>query len=437
MTTTEHRGDVRQFQGGEEAFVWGLDRDTGHPWYLSAGRAHLDRALVNEAITCPLLSCRARLTTVSRTRTDGRDGLRHYAAGGNHSGETLDHATACAAVEAWLRITHPHATITREAVSPDGSRRADVLATNDAGQSIAFEIQYSAITVDQWRQRHDSYTRQGIVDIWLWGHRGHNFHPHGLDQVELTAAQRAAVDAGTPVLFINPENTTVAIAFTLEAPLGPDGRPTALRLPSLAVADRAHLELADLHTLRLTPHRGVTSPRLRELRDNTTAIALHNSAIRARLADFAASQAARAAEALSVRKVDAATEHVHIRELLRTIGPGNRWGRSDAHDAIAAYLAGDHPSRVETYYPQPGSAPRLTRWQCVLYFELIAGRTSTFTKWDAVRAIKSAGVNMNQPDALRLVDGYCEHLTKAGYLEWARTHNGWPGYTPTTTGAWW
>lgn len=437
MTTTEHRGDVRQFQGGEEAFVWGLHHDTGHPWYLEPGRAHLDRALVNEAITCPVLSCRARLTTVSRTQADGRDGLRHYAAGGNHSGETLDHATACAAVEAWLRITHTHATITREAVSPDGSRRADVLATNEAGQSVAFEIQYSAITVDQWRHRHDSYARQGIVDIWLWGHRGHNFHPHGLDQVELTAAQRAAVDAGMPVLFINPENTTVAIAFTLEAPLGPDGRPTALRLPSLAVVDRAHLELVDLHTLRLTPHRGVTSRRLRELRDNTTVLTRHNTAVREHLAELAAAQAAQAAAALSARMRVASTEHAHIRKMLRTVGPANRWATSDAHDAVAAYVARDTPSRIESYYPHPDSAPRLIRWQCVLYFEQIAGCTATFTKWDALRTIRSAGVNMNQPNALRLVDDFCDLLIDSGHLEPARTRNDWPGYTPTVKGAWW
>lgn len=435
MTAAEHRGDVRQFQGGEEAFVWGLHHDTGHPWYLEPGRANLDRAIVNDSITCPVLSCRARLTTVSRTR--GRDGLRHYAAGGNHPRETLDHATACAAVEAWLRVTHPHATITREAVSPDRSRRADVLATNAAGQSIAFEIQYSALTADQWRQRHDAYARQGIVDVWLWGHRGHNFHPAGFEQVELTAAQRAVVNAGMPVLFINPETTTVAIAFHLEALLHANGYPTTRRLPSLAVVGHALLELVELDTMRLTPQRGVTSPRLRELRDTTAEVSRHNASIRADLTAAEAARATHAAEALSRRKVDAIADHARIRAMLATIGPGNRWGSSGAPDAIAIYLAEDTPSRIDSYLPQPWSEPRLTRWQCVLYFELIAGRTSPFTKWDALRAIKDAGVNMNQPNALRLIDDYCERLTYDGYLERVRTYNDWPGYTPTTKGAWW
>lgn len=437
MSSKPHRGDVRHFQGGEEAFVWGLRHDTERPWYLEPGRAHLDRALVNEAITCPVLSCRARLTTVSRARTGGRDGLRHYADGGNHPGETLDHATACAAVEAWLRVTHPHATITREAVSPDGSRRADVLATNAAGQSIAFEIQYSALTADQWRHRHDAYARQGIVDVWLWGHRGHNFHPAGVDQIELTAAQRAVVGTSMPVLFINPETATVAIAFHLEALLGDNGRPTSQRLPSLAVVDHAHLELTDLHTLRLTPHLGVTSPRLRELRDSTTSLALHNTAIRDHLAELAAAHAARAAEALALRKVTVSPEHERIRAMLATIGPGNRWGSSDAHDAIATYFANDTPSRIESYLPQPGSAPRLIRWQCVLYFALIAGHASTFTKWDALRTIKAAGVNMNQPNALRLIDDYCDRLIRVGHLTDARSYNDWPAYAPTAEGAWW
>lgn len=437
MSSTSHRSDVSQFQGGEEAFVWGLHRDNGRPWYLEPSRANLDRALVNETITCPVLSCRARLTTVSRARTGGRDGLRHYADGGNHPGETLDHATACAAVEAWLRDAHPQATITREAVSPDGSRRADVLATNDAGQSIAFEIQYSALTADQWKQRHDAYARQGIVDVWLWGHRGHNFHPAGFEQVELTAAQRAVVDAGMPVLFINPETRTVAIAFHLEALLDANGRPSTQRLHSLTVVDRAHLELAELDTLRLTPQRGVTSPRLRELRDSTAEVSRHNDAIRAELAAAEAARATQAAEALSLRKVDVAPQHARIRAMLATIGPRNRWGSSDAHDAIAAHLASDTPSRIDSYLPQPESEPRLIRWQCVLYFEMIAGHASSFTKWDALRTIKAAGVNMNQPNALRLIDDYCDRLTRAGYLTHTRSYKDWPAYAPTTKGAWW
>jgi hypothetical protein len=240
-----------------------------------------------------------------------------------------------------------------------------------------------------------------------------------------------------PALFINPETRTVAIAYRLEALLGEDGRPTAQRVPSLAVFDRAHLELMELDTFRLTPQRGVTSPRLRELRDSTAEVSLRSDAVREHLAAAAAARAAHEAEALSLRKVDAAIQHTHIRALLALIGPRNRWVSSDAHDAIAVYLAGETPSRVESYLPQPEAELRLVRWQCVLYFELIAGHASTFTKWDALRAIRARGVNMNQPNALRLIDDYCDRLARAGYLERARSYNDWPAYRPTTTGAWW
>ena len=44
-----------------------------------------------------------------------------------------------------------------------------VMITAPSGQRIAFEIQYSPIKPEKWRERHDSYVEQGIRDIWLLG----------------------------------------------------------------------------------------------------------------------------------------------------------------------------------------------------------------------------------------------------------------------------
>ncbi|WP_432432648.1 competence protein CoiA family protein [Cryobacterium breve] len=93
--------------------------------------------------------------------------------GGGHSRESIFHSQGCALVEEWLRREFPNSHVQREEYTNElGERRADVLLTGPAGDRVAFEIQYSPITPDAWRNRHESYRRQHIADVWLFGHTG-------------------------------------------------------------------------------------------------------------------------------------------------------------------------------------------------------------------------------------------------------------------------
>jgi hypothetical protein len=165
----DHKERVLSFQDGEQRFVWGLHKDTGHLWYLEEDTAREWRAHVKQFIVCPVPGCGAQLTTAHR-RTK-RDGLVHLSKDGGHTGESIFHSQGCAVLEGWLSTNYPNSKVKREEyTNAEGERRADVLITSPAGDRVAFEVQYSPLTPDDWRTRHESYRRQGIADVWLFGH---------------------------------------------------------------------------------------------------------------------------------------------------------------------------------------------------------------------------------------------------------------------------
>lgn len=413
MTTIHHRAAVLDFQRGESTFVWGALRSTGEPWTLDAGRARLDRAFVKAHVGCPVPGCGARLTTVARTTS--RDGMRHEAGTGNHTEETIDHATGCLAVHAWLTRTHPTATVTREALLPDGTRRADVLAVNPDGDAVTVEIQYSAITPDTWRARHDDYARHSILDVWLWGHRGRNFHPTGINLVQPTPAQLATVDAGLPLLFINPERNAIAIAYTTTALLDEHARPTRRTAHTLEVTGPAQLEIHPISSFQLSRIEGITSTRLRELRASTDTVRAHNDAMR----ELAASRAAAAAAEHATRRAlerareqalrDRITALMAEQHRIRTLVDA---GDPAAHNAIATYFAGnDVPLEIDR------TTGTFVRWQARIYFHLVAGTNDHLSKFDALRLVRRELLDGHtQPQALALIDEYCQRLITLGHL---------------------
>lgn len=202
-----HLFDLRSFQNGQPYFLWGRDKATGESWKLKDGRGNEDRDLVNDRIICPDEHCPSpRLTTVARSA--GRHHLRHFVGSydGHGGPESFAHSQGCAQVEQWLKARYPRSKVQREERSNDaGERRADVMMTAWKDERrVAVEIQYTPITVAEWEERHASYVRQGITDIWLFGHTGKQMKvtPQGTIKPSLT--HLAVMKSGAHLFFLNP-----------------------------------------------------------------------------------------------------------------------------------------------------------------------------------------------------------------------------------------
>lgn len=429
----DHRSVLRLFQSGEEAFVWGFDSTTREPWFLEDDQARDCRSHVKASVVCPVPGCEAPLTTVSRKGR--RDGLRHLTGTGGHSRESIDHANGCAAVQDWLAVKYPDSQVRREEYSsPNGERRADVMITGRRGDRIAYEVQYSAITPQAWAERHESYRAQGILDVWLWGHRGKNFRATHEDRVELTPAQRELVAAGMPLLFVNPEQRSIAIGTASEWWLSEDETAEDVVVRTWATGTYARLEVYSLSVFGAGLKWGIESERLIVLGDDLARLRSHNAEVKALRLRRAAEKAARQAEKQQSWERHRAPQQEHIRSLF---GAVDRWNRSDAHEAVVDYFGKYLNYRIAHYQAGVDGPSRLTHWQCVIYFDLIAGRAASFSIREAHNSIVARGVRMGQPDAYRLIASYLHNLANEGYLDEVYPRRRFPEFKPTTTGAWW
>lgn len=190
------------FREGESRFVFAAWRN-GSPGLVEMpdGGAELWRPRVQE-LMCPVIGCPSpEIGVVNRGRR--RHGFAHRA-GGDHGPESLNHVQGKALLVRWATATYPDAIVAEEHPSNAARERvADVMVTFTDGRRVALEVQYSALDVDKWQERHDSYRRQGILDIWFFGHDGAQASTVGDDGVALNAVQEAAAEHG-PVLWLNP-----------------------------------------------------------------------------------------------------------------------------------------------------------------------------------------------------------------------------------------
>ena len=211
---SNHRALLAEFQAGEECFVWGRRKDSGELWFLDEDTAQQHRGFVKEKVVCPVPGCGQALTTAHYTNK--RDHLRHLVGTGGHARESVLHSQGCALIESWLRDRFPRSSVTREEyTNAEGERRADVLITGPRGDRIAFEVQYSHLTPDAWRKRHESYRAQGIVDVWLFGHTGRQLKVDGDGLLVANPTHQAVAESGAALLFINPDPDRRQIAIAM------------------------------------------------------------------------------------------------------------------------------------------------------------------------------------------------------------------------------
>jgi hypothetical protein len=407
------------FQNGEMRLVYA--RYTGRPedplFYLPDGKAEEFRQFTKDRLECPVPDCTdRRLTTVARARK--RDGFTHYRGAGRHAHETVFHQQGKEAVARWARQRWPEATVVVEHMTRSGERRADVMVTWPDGRQVAIEIQYSSLTVHEWRLRHLSYQGQGITDVWLFGHLPPHLRAVADEpgMIEVAQLQQAMAGTGVVPLWINPVDEKIGTAWIERRvhrcrQVGCDHRGadmTVFAVGRLNTASRAFFTVDDLADCLLTPD-GIVTPTGRGLVDSETA---YNRAVEAeeqRVAREAAA-AQRRAEELRARRDSERTEWEEsplCQELRR------RFGSVPA--VLSAELA--HSGGVLAW-PE--------YWHSVLYWSLICGRPrgSTFTIGDCYRTLdQDYSIELNQQDVAergKAVVAFVTRLEREGLVEVSR-----------------
>ncbi|WP_141786862.1 competence protein CoiA family protein [Oryzihumus leptocrescens] len=440
-----HRAEaLAAFQGdGETRLVYARHRaDPDDLFYLVDGTARQIRDWAREHLECLMPECDDRRLKVV-ARTTRRDGFAHYVGSGGHSREGLAHQQAKALIARWVAERWPDVTAVPERSTRSGARRADVMLTWPDGRQVAVEVQYAAMSPEDWRVRHQSYRDQGVVDVWLLGHlpphlrRSSARSGEGEDaiggRVGLGPLHQAMVAAGVPVLWINPVEERLGTVWVREQPQsysdtlgrsiewgdGHDG--TEHTVPPSADHERAWFEADPLRDCDLTPD-GITSPVLGRLTEARAALDAVNGrrkaadAERRRMLDQrAAEQAKRDAR----RNADRAGFERWL--AAKTAQRQAQWERSELYAKVVARY-GEVPQIFRAALEgQSGVYAAPAHWRAVLYGDLILGRPkgSRFTIADCYRSLRAAGIEVHPHSATKraaAVLGWLEYLARIGYV---------------------
>ena len=137
---------------------------------------------------------------------------------------------------------------------------------------------------------------------------------------------------------------------------------------------------------------------------------------------------------LQVQKVLRNQQLPRIRALIRQSG---RWSQSAALAEIKTYLGPQPDGRIDLVVDPGAPDGLLARWQCVVYFTLIAGRDAGFGTRDAVQSLKTHEVSTANPDIYKVVARWLYALADADALDYAPSSSQYPRWQPTERGAWW
>lgn len=431
----DHTAMLAEFQSGEERFVWGLDKRDQTMFFLPEDTGNDYREHVRANVICPVPGCEAALTTVHSTVK--RDHLRHDKGAGGHGLESLFHAQGCALIHSWLTNRYPRSTVIREQyISPAGERRADVLITGPTGKQIAFEVQYSPLTADHWRARHDSYRSQEITDVWLFGHTEKQLKLSGLGLLHASPALTAVAETGSPVFFINPSTEQIAVAVQMAERYSAqrDGWVLPADVPIFSSPSGSHLEVYPLDDYLI---RGTTftSDRVDALRRNTEGLPEHNrqqQLLAERIREQkkqAEERRALAAKAAMERKKTARIEAAD--QIRAALGIGSTW--SVEHPAVKLihdYFDGNTHHRIDVAEELPEA------WQCMAYFHLIAGNEKERFDTKQVAELLRANRIRLQKGAYRTIARWLYELVEADVL-FKEQKGEFPSFWPTYRGTWW
>jgi hypothetical protein len=203
----------------------GLDPALHEPWGAT-GWGHLRVPALLAQVAISTSSCSAGTAGAARLPASSEDprcttkaGSKrdHFAhlnlVGGGHSPETWFHYTGKQVVGRWLRAHYPDARVQVDHDAVANGQVPDVLAVFPDGRRFAFEVQYVALTEEEWTVRHDGYVEQGFTDVWLLGHLPRYLRRRrGVDggRYVLGPLLRQIVEAEQRLYWINPDERTIA-----------------------------------------------------------------------------------------------------------------------------------------------------------------------------------------------------------------------------------
>lgn len=366
-------------------------------------------------LVCPIDGCTTpQLNTVSgysRGTTWVPDYFRHVAVAdeGLHRGESAMHLLAKMHIQDWAISSGFEAVVERKV--DHAHRRPDVTIVDPrSGRRLLVEVQFSPITVSDWRRRNDDLTAARDETMWLWG------LVSPTSEVALTDAQRACVCAAGSIWFITADGESIEIAaghtehrhrlVTWRDSLLDDGlasllweRTELLELTSGGIVDPLLQHAVDLERRRARSVllHGIGSAWSEHVRAVEQAARRRSVADRQRRVEHSRSRSARRSPQ---RRPPVSTDAVPA---------DSPWARLPAPpDRYRPLLRHEHWSDESVYRP-----PRV--WKGLLVRTLIAPG-SAFTLRDAVDAVRSDCAH--DPDAVtRAVDVFLRAACAAGHLE--------------------
>jgi len=410
-----HAVDVlAAFQNGERALVFARHRDDP-----SAPLFHIDydgatkvvKALTREHLECFMPDCAdRRLKAVHRSTK--RDGFSHMPGSGGHAPESLFHHQSKALIASWVKQDWPDVRVDVELATETRDRIADVMLTWVDGARVAVEIQYSAITVDAWMERHLSYRAQGIVDVWFFGHTGKHMRTSNVGQVSLAPVHEAVVTAGLPLLWINPitaqigtvcsDRRAIALpAYGWERHTYNDGWDVR-SLPVPIRSKKGDFYLNALNHCRPTPE-GISVPTWVQFAANAVQLdkvdaarALVNADIMRRAAEEEQAKRER-----SKRNVETKLRRRAVAQQ-RQSEQEAEWLAHPMRASVLAANGGQIPSFLDVKPAVNGVYAHHQHWQSWLYGIHIRGKTgSSFSMADLYETLNQAGIQLSPSSAKR------------------------------------
>jgi len=383
-------------------------RKSGEPglFYLPDGGATQHRHFARTELRCPVEDCPTpEFTTVSRASTGGRDGFRHLHGNFQHAPESLFHLEAKGQIARYLQEIAPTAHVEMEQASNrERERIADIMVTFADGSRMAIEIQYSALTAEDWQARHDSYRRQGIVDVWLFGHTGAQLRVGLNSEVSLTPAQRSVLSSGDVPLWFNPLSMQVGVVTATQ--------PMKQSKVETLVAEGGRFSSAPLADFRVSTTR-FWSERIDRLVSDTARFQRFQIAERERQRRDAELQEKAAREA---REYNAAR-----RSAMRTA-----WLSSASGKRMLESFAGEMPAWLDA--PVPVDIPLANVvWQWHLWQKRLASakRTEWVRRGLAAEELKAEfELDLTDAEVMTMVTSWFKTLTEHQVLQRANVNAG-------------
>ncbi len=218
-----HQTELQRFIGtGETRQLYAEDRRNGRIVYMGEGQAEaLREGCRSGTLICPIKSCENRaLTTYGGTRK--RHHFKHLVRGtAAHGPESYYHHLGKSLIGQHLQERYPDARVVVDHEALDNGQKPDVLVDFSDGRRFAFELQYSSLTVAEWRRRHRGYAEQGVVDVWIFGHLPPHLRPSRYRRetrfafaIKISELAAAIRDSGSPIRFFSPDERRVATVLS-------------------------------------------------------------------------------------------------------------------------------------------------------------------------------------------------------------------------------